>query len=307
MQEVQPDFESIYTPEYWGNIPPMRDFQSRTTLGKLFEVTRGQNFNHGGIPNRALNYEIQEALGRSAIEIYTGASEPTPIPNDVIVGGKDDTEYAIPGNILLIDKEQVFLHPNSGQTYKKQIQNEFELQASAVRIVKGNFKYKTSFHFDPLKDFGPNGPLRSAAEFILKPFIETEPHEVKYYEPHMEFKEYDVALYNPEKGRYYRTVDLVAFFSTKDGKTGARTAVKSFIGDSGHIHSWLGSAVTHNIGRVGETFNRTIDSPKLREAPAFERTRSAYVCARGAFEHAPAKVKKKSRSKQLSPALNTNN
>lgn len=305
MQEVQPDFESIYTPEYWGDIPAMHNCQSRTALGKVLEIARQDRFNHGRMPSRTLELEIGQALGRSAMEIYVGASEPTPIPDDVIIGGKDDNEFAIPGNILLLDTEKVFLHPNDGKTYKKQIDNEFELQASAIRIVNSSFKRETSFHFDPLDYFGKEGPLRSTAELVLKPFMNTEPHEVEL-DPSMVFSEYNRALYNPKLGRYYRRVDLVAFFSAKDGKTGVRTASKSFIHDKGYINTWLAANGPHHTGRVGETFNQTVDSPKLREAPSFRRTRSAYVCARGAFEHAPAKVKKKTRSAKASPVLNTN-
>jgi len=303
MQEVQPDFESIYTPEYWGDIPAIHDLKRSSAIGKALELRKKEpTFEHGKLPTLKAEHEIGEALARTAFDIYNGSSEPLQIEDDVLLGTEDDNTYAIPGNILLLDTEAIYFGQDAQRDpFYGEVRNQFEIKASALQIVKGRFRHITSYTYDPLAQFGEGGPLREAASFLLKPFTEVEPHEEEL-SPHLRYKPYERELINPEIGKYQRSVDLIAFFNTKKGDaTGSRRTYGSFIYDSGDAHSWLG-ATSHKQGRVGKTINVSIGE----DVQCLQRTRSAYLCARGAFESAPAKTKKKSGSKQVSPALSTN-
>ncbi len=304
MQEIQPDFKSIYTPEYWSEIPPKHSFKRSTAIGKILELRKKEpRYKHGKLPSRSAEHAIGEALARTAFDIHNDSSELLQIEDGVLLGTKDDDTYAIPGNILLLDTECVIFRQGIERSpFYGEIRNEFEIKASALQIIKGRFRHISSYTIDPLAEFGKEGPIRTAASFLLNPFTEVEPYE-KELPPHLKYKPYERETINPEAGTYQRSVDLVAFFDAKeDGTIGSRTTSGSFIYESGGAHSWLGSAATHRQGKVGKTKNLSIDEGALY----LQRTRSAYLCARGAFELAPAKTNKKSKKVQTSPVLNTN-
>ena len=278
---IVPDFDSIYTQEYWGDIPPMMNFDHKGTFGRSIETHRRHDFHHGRVGGYDIEQHIGEAVGRSMLQIYAGELT-EPILDGELIGGKDDTKYALPGNILLLDNEEIWFREHTYDKSSNAVQNEFELSASAIRLFKSKMKRELSFESQAFP--GVSGIPKTIAAGLG---LTDETHTHVRDDPLFKSDEYVGNHTQDGVAMYTRTVSLVTFFVDKKGKVGSRRAYHSGVWDSGGAHSHLGTAIPHIASRVGETVNLSVNTGVTN----LSRTRSAYMCARGAFEYATAPVK----------------
>ena len=283
MSEIIPDFESIYTQDYWGNVPPMMNFDHKGGFGRTLETQSHYGLHHGRI-GHVLEQQIGEAVGRSMLQLHAGEM-PEAILDGELIGGKDDTKYAIPGNILLLDNEDILFRKHTYEVSRDAVKNEFELSASALRLFRSKIKRELSFESQYFS--GLSGvPKTIAANLGLTDETQTHVRD----NPLFVSDEYVGNHTQNGVAIYTRTVSLVPFFVDKKGQVGSRRAYRSGVWDSGGAFALLGSADPYIVSRIGETLNLSVNT----SVTILSRTRSAYVCARGAFEYAtvPAKARR---------------
>lgn len=283
MAEITPDFESIYTKEYWGDIPPMMNYKHDGTFSRVRESTQRNNLHHGRIGDYELEERMGEAIGKGMLQLYAG-EVPEAIVQGELIGSKDDTKYALPGNILLLDTEEIWLRKPTYKGLHNAFRNEFELGASAVQLFKSKIRRETEY--ESQWRGGVSGlPRNLAACMGMTTEILTYERKV----PLVRSSEYVGNHAREAVGTYTRSVSLVTFFVDKQGNVGSRKAYNSGVWESGNGFANFVTADPHMSGRIGETLNQTVNP----DVTNLSRTRSAYICARGAFEHAtvPAKAR----------------
>lgn len=293
MSDVVPTFESVFTEDYWSPVPAMLDFKSKYLLPRLAEVNKRHGSGAQGV-TREMNEQIETIIGQSVVQLL--ASEPIErVQEDELVGGPDDNKYALPGNVLLVDTEEVLLRKNPVQLVADPyFMHEGELLATAPSLLLRNLTpmprtspSTTKVLFD---SFPPS--FRNLAEwFGVDTQTEKDLGERGHY-----LKPYRRRYINPEIGLYRRYINLYGFCPNVDGKTVSIAMQHISIGLNNNVWTYAPAGRTKKLGfvgmpvyaRVGETINRTVS-----EYTKLERIRSAYLCMRGSLEYAKDRQKQR--------------
>lgn len=300
MASESPNFETIFTPEHWGETPPMPTYKARGPFRRRLERMRENEFPHGKFLSHKAEWLVGEALGRGAHQIMQGEI-PVPISDGETVGGEADDNNAVSGNILLMDTESVVLRRGFREISdsSRAIQDESDLAATPIRLIRRGFKRETSLTVEPMS-YSYFEPIRSVLNYVeRKRGVPHEPYEEDLGDLRRSIvPEYDRFYVDNEQGRYRHTISLVAFFTARDGSVGSRMASQCTLWDDDEPSAWLESVYPHEKGNVGETVNRSVTDDVL----VMTRLRGAYICARGAFEHAKSTVKSTETSTVLKPS-----
>ncbi len=290
MNQVQPTFETIFRDEYWGEVPPMAEpIKSRGM--KAFNEQRarfGSSYNR--FP-REVASEANELLCFAADKVI--ANEPLMrVEDGEQIGGPDDNQYAIPGAVLLVDRESVDSAARNVIFQRgKPFEAEAELERSAVSaflsgMVKTDFgRFSREKVYKSMSGGALMYALVGRSLDRLMPREELEDYPILTpYRGHY--------LSPAKEGLYERTVDLFAFLPTKEGHTGSvrfrqwgnplngNTYADSIVTSSKVLAQWG----FWPDGRVGETVNLSQASDRREYA----RIKEAYLCMPGSLERAMA-------------------
>lgn len=277
MAEIQTSFETVFTPEHWGETPAPPSFRSNNIFLRVHEIMRARDFPLNWRTDSETKTNVQIALAQTSFAIASGQN-PESIHNGELIGGVEDMKYALPGNILLLDSEKLVLNPKTTGEHNK-FRDELELAASAVLLHKRGY-HRESYSYEC-------EPSDNVIKRMLVWWGLVDGEEVPLDLPVMTHNSYRPSIQKTEIGWYQRSIELAAFYPNKKGKMVAVTPhYLEHNEDGSDPRVRLTAAYTH-IGRVGEVLNLSVSDKQL----VLTRIKSAYVCARGAFEYARQPVK----------------
>jgi hypothetical protein len=121
---IAPDFETVFTPEYWEPVPIRLSPNSFSDIIR-FCTQRATSETYEMAREKLLIAGSQLTEGKATNAIKDGE----------LVGGPDDTKYGLPGAVLLIDDEWAVLNPKSEPpefNYDGRIKSASEFSYSAL-------------------------------------------------------------------------------------------------------------------------------------------------------------------------------
>ncbi|HUC87766.1 MAG TPA: hypothetical protein VMR95_01275 [Candidatus Binatia bacterium] len=257
---ILPDTETVFTEEYWEPIPPMPEYRHHGSLARSIESYKIQGV-HMLLPSieSSVRQKAAETLALAVGQLLSG--EPTEaIPEGEAIGTQADFKYALPGAVILIDKEFIML--NGGYSmFKKDDMPEAEIGLSATSCLMKNLD---STHFvDPSDNYA-----------ILNPYKKTR-----------------IAH---GQGVYTREINMYAFCSAKKGETVGLGMSQWRNGPSQPMAIVYAGKIDNNgyiphPPRVAEAANDSL----AENVPVYSRIREARLCIAGVREYAKAKTERR--------------
>jgi hypothetical protein len=308
VSEIAPTAESIFTEEYW-NAPPMPEYRSNGMLGRHRQSWKENHLAPGYFDKETIA-EAEEML-LFAANLLVAQESVTAIEPGEQIGGPDDTTYATPGAVLLIDREHVFFRPEIYEGLAQEPKNTLqphELSKSALSAFMSGMTATQYGKPRPTPEEMGLSRYQTMVHNTFQKFIRVDdggppPENYAVLNP---FKKH---FLDANHGRYTRKIDLFAFCNNKKGNL-ASIRLRQWRNPPGgaHVITYAnGSRILSQIGfdhpgTVGETRNVTVN-PSF---PDFTRIREARICIPGSLEHAkaPAKSSKRSPAKATQPATN---
>lgn len=308
MSDTVPTFESIHSEEYWQPIPPMHAFKSKNFFKRGSEMGRLY-----GSPNRFITEDsetqIKDIVTQSINQLFAEGPMKR-IPDGDLIGGDDDSTWAVPGAVLLVDIERSHsgYRPNFliGQ-FEEYLESEAELAMSAVTAFRHQFRALPA----PKYDDSIKGSVMEAIEEILPSANRLLEHvgvDVDQGKVDTIDRRYCLMPYERfhrastrENSEYTREVNLFGFITNKKGEKvsvpfsrhyldrDGSTYTSIFASRRGRYVGWPGLSLSGV--RVGQTVNTT----ENERIPDYKRIRSAYLCGKGVVETVSAKQRTKSR------------
>jgi len=293
MGELLSTYEAVFSPDYWSPIPAPIESKCKFEVTKLIDVAKANGYTAVSL-NSETRTRLENLLSTATQNLLNG-QEVDRIVEDELIGSSDDKRYAIPGNVLLIDKEQLCLSRDWNiprQDQDTTFRNENEVEAVPIALFTNQYHELTERQtIAPIL-----GKLMTAIglDNIDKKSTSNPRGFLKPYSKHFSIR---------GEGMYSRSINLFAFSPNKKGKT-VGLGMSEFMYDQDE-----GVAITstdqllaerfYPIGRVGETINLSVAGSQLTE---YTRIKAAYVCLRGTLEYAKNK-KCHNRIIQKSPSL----
>lgn len=255
--------ETVLTEQYWEPVPPIKDFRANSVAGRLIEISLKERIGLGPTFDSQSKAIAVEAMTMAVNGLLKGSGTESIAVGEVI-GGEDDIEYALPGAVLLIDREMGYINGVSDRSVSKPMESEAEISGSAASVLLRSMT-------------GTNFPEPSDNYRILNP----------YYR--------DFTIKNV--GRYVRDIQLFAFIPSKKGSVEGAGMMQwrdepgnpSVALMTGRV---LGDWFDQQGVPVGQTQNNTL----AEQYPSYSRIRSAEICIAGTRAFAREKAKQPRRA-----------
>lgn len=263
MNQLNPTFETILTPEFWEGFPVGQPLQSKPGIGQLRE--RDQAVGISRYPISKITGRLVEEVLCQTVDSLVHEGSKAQIETGEVIGGPDDNHYALPDSVLLIDREFLKLGVPETTPFNEDaaITEELELAWSARTCLMS--KMASTDLADPAENY-----------LILRPYT-------KY-------------CTDGETAMYYRHVNLVAFCHDKNGNV-TSTELVQWKNPSNTPRAAVNLEVTRTIhapAAVGQVVNMSPTGYGV-----YTRIRGAQLCIAGTREVVKAKAGK-SRSTQFS-------
>lgn len=286
MGELLPTYDSVFSPDYWSPVTQPIDSRSKFEIIKTIDIAKANGFTRASL-SPDVRAQLENLFCNATYNLLNG-QEVDRVGDNELIGSPDDKRYAIPGNVLLIDKEELFV--SSGWRVTRQDQDttfchEIELGMPTIPLFVNRYsEYKYRSALTP--------------RIISSPFIRKLISSIGIDMPNdKNMPNYTGSLTPFSKhisvkgiGRYSRSINLFAFAPNKKGQlVGVGMSEFIYDPDNAVAMSFTDQLLPERfypIGRVGETKDLSA-SPQLGE---YSRIKEAYICLRGSLEY--AKVKK---------------